>query len=332
MTVTLASPPPAGSEFDPNEPLRSNPTLLSIVIPVYNEAQVLPALFDSLRTLLDFLPCHAEVILVDDGSTDHSWALILKMRPLLPQLVALSLRRNFGHQAAVSAGLATSTGDAVVVMDADLQDPPSLILSMMKEWRKGADVVSAVRTTREGNWALRLAYRTFYKLLTGITKTPIVPDSGDFCLMDRAVVDVINSLKERNRFIRGLRAWVGGKTATVCYDRPARQAGKSKYSIWKLMKLAFDGFFGFSHRPLVICCTLNLAVSTIAFIAGAGYLLDRLIRGFVEPRGFTTLVVLMCSFGFMQSFTFWIISSYFIRLMDESRERPLYLIRETFRD
>ncbi|MGH2756205.1 MAG: glycosyltransferase family 2 protein, partial [Actinomycetota bacterium] len=227
---------------------RSDP-VISVVVPFLNEMDNLSALEERLIPVLEPLGAF-EVIFVDDGSTDQSAEVVLEMRQQNASIKLLRLSRNFGHQAALSAGMDHARGSCVVLMDADLQDPPELLPELLAKWREGYEVVYAVRKKRKESIPKRVAYRSFYRLLRAIAEIEIPLDAGDFCVMDRRVVEAIIGLPERTRFLRGLRTWVGFRQTAVPYDRPARRAGEAKYSARKLMKLALDGLFTLSSAPL----------------------------------------------------------------------------------
>jgi len=205
-----------------------------------------------------------EIICVDDGSHDDTWKLLKQQHAADPRWRGLSFARNFGHQTAVSAGLHYATGDAVVVIDADLQDPPEELGRFFEKWRQGYDVVYAIRQNRKEGVFKKICYWSFYRLMAGIASFDVPLDSGDFCLMNRRVVDIIKQMPERNRFVRGLRAWAGFKQIGLAYERPARAAGETKYGFRKLLKLAWDGLFSFSTVPLILGSYLGLFISTIA--------------------------------------------------------------------
>src|SRR5262245_55122257 len=218
---------------------------VSVVIPCYNEEEVLPELFQRVTAAAEKWSCDWEVVCVDDGSRDRTWQMVASQHQADARWRGLSFARNFGHQTAVSAGIYYATGDAVIVIDADLQDPPEELWRFIKAWQEGSEVVYAIREKRKEGPLKRGAYWFFYRLLARIVSFQIPEDSGDFCLMDRRVVDVLKSMPERNRFVRGLRAWVGFRQVGIRYERSERVAGETKYSVAKLFRLAFDGIFSF---------------------------------------------------------------------------------------
>jgi polyisoprenyl-phosphate glycosyltransferase len=304
---------------------------LSIVIPIYNEQETLPELT---RTLIELVPAlgfaRSEVLLVSDGSTDRSEELMLALVRGNPLFSALFLTRNFGHQAAISIGLAKCTGDVVVVMDGDLQDPPAQVARLIDALDAGADVAYAVRTGRKEGLFKRSAYSLFYRLLQRIASIEIPLDSGDFCAMRRCVVDDILRLPERNRFVRGLRAWVGYKQVAVECPRAERFAGAPKYTLRKLLRLAYDGLFSFSAVPIRIIQVLGFVISLAAVGTAAGYFVLALVTGKPNwPAGFATLVISIWFLGGVQLLFMGLVGEYVHRTFDESRGRPLALIRET---
>ena len=302
---------------------------ISLVFPVYNEEEVLPMLYERVRRALTHLPYEAEVILVNDGSRDRSLELMTRYHQEDPRFKIVDFSRNFGHQVAITAGMDASSGDAVILMDADLQDPPELLPQFLKTWEDGYHVVYAVRKTRQEHALKQFAYRAFYRILQKISNIPIPLDSGDFCLMDRVVVDTIKSMDERHRFVRGLRSWVGFRQIGLEYDRDKRQAGEVKYTFSKLMKLALDGIFSFSYFPLQLASYTGFAVSGLSFFAIAVYLYKKLFVGH-EPQGFPTLVTVVLFLGGIQLISLGVIGEYIGRIYDEVKRRPTYIVRRMY--
>lgn len=311
-------------------PLRgTEPPELSLVVPVYNEEEVLPELQRRLAALIRELGTSVEIILVDDGSRDRTGEILAELCRANPGFRSIHLARNFGHQAAVSAGVNRASGRAVVIMDADLQDPPELIPAMLAKWREGYEVVYAQRMRREREgWFKRFAAWLFYRVLQRLTDVRIPGDTGDFCLMDRRVVDHLNALPERNRYIRGLRAWLGFRQAAVPFDRPGRAAGEPKYTFWKSLRLSLDAMVGFSKLPLRIGTYLGILAAVASFLLGLFYLAKKLILGF-PVQGWASIVVIMLFLGGVQLLTLGIIGEYLSRIYDEVKQRPLYVVRET---
>lgn len=298
---------------------------LSIVVPVHNEAPNIDELVSRLVGTLDPLGLQFELLFVDDGSRDESLARLLAKRSEDPRIKVLEFSRNFGHQIAVTAGLDHATGAAVVVMDADLQDPPEVVPQLVERWRTGADVVYGVRRERREGPLLRAAYAGFYRLLSRISEVELPVDSGDFALMDRRVVDLLCSLPERNRYVRGLRAWVGFRQEKVEYERHARYAGSSKYDWRGLFRLALDGIFSFSEAPLRLMRNLGLLITLGALVVGAWTLFKRLIWYEVVP-GFATLALLLLFFGGVQLVTVGVLGEYVARIYTEVKGRHRYVL------
>jgi len=306
--------------------LDSRPLCLDIIVPVYNEESTLPELFAQLEGVLDGIEnLDWRVILVDDGSRDASADIILARADADPRYGLVSLSRNFGQQAAISAGLDHTDADVVVVMDCDLQDPPQLIPDMIAKWREGFEVVYAIRRSRRESSFKRAGYRIFYRLMQRISKTPIPLDSGDFCLMSRRVVQHLQRLPERNRFIRGLRAWIGFRQTGVEYDRPARVAGASKYSYRRLMRLAMSGFIGFSNLPLQVATWLGFMASALAMALFAWVLITT-FSGVEAPTGWASTIAVVLLMSGVQLMILGVIGEYLGNVNDEVRGRPTYLV------
>ena len=303
---------------------------VSLIFPVYNEEEVLPVLYDRVRQMIDQLPDYDfEVILINDGSRDQSLDLMQQFHAQDPRFKAVDFSRNFGHQVAITAGIDFATGDAVILMDADLQDPPEILPQFLNKWREGYQVVYAVRKTRQEHILKRLAYAAFYRLLQRISDIQIPLDSGDFCLMDRAVVDTIKSMQERNRFVRGLRSWAGFRQIGLDYDRDKRYGGEVKYTLTKLMKLALDGIFSFSYFPLQLASYTGFIISIVSFLGIIVYLYRKIFVG-GEPQGFPTLVILILFMGGIQLVFLGVIGEYIGRIYDEVKKRPTYVVRSTY--
>lgn len=300
---------------------------LSVVIPLYDEEAGLPELDRRLRPVLDSLGMSWEVIFVNDGSRDATLSVLKELRSHEPRYKIIDLSRNFGHQLAISAGLDHARGDATVVMDGDLQDPPEVIPALVKRWREGFDVVYAVRRNRKENALKRTAYLAFYRLLQRMANTDIPLDSGDFSLMDRRVLLRLVELPERSRFIRGLRAWVGFRQIAHEYDRESRFAGEPKYSFRKLLRLGLDGIFSFSEMPLRFATLAGVTVTGGAAVLALWTLFKRLIGYQVVP-GFATIAILVLFFGGVQLMTIGILGEYIARIYTEVKGRPRYVIRE----
>ncbi len=306
---------------------QSNPTF-SVGIPIFNEEETIPELGSRLAAVLDSLEVPGEVILVNDGSRDGSLELLRELAQRDARFKVVHFSRNFGHQAALLAALRRSTGDAVILMDGDLQDPPELIPAMLEKWRGGLDVVYAVRRRRKESFLKRTAYAAYYRILGSMAYVPIPVDSGDFSLMDRRIVDLISSMPERNKFLRGLRAWAGFKQGSIEYEREARFAGEPKYTLTKLFRLALDGLVSYSFIPLRLAYVAGFFVSVCSFGLAAFYFVMRLLYQYEAPQGFTTLAVLILFLGGVQLLSIGVIGEYLGRIYDEVKSRPEYVEAE----
>jgi len=300
----------------------------SIVVPIYNEEESIPDLVKQLRRVSGFLDGQAEIVLVDDGSRDASHELMVAASDEDPRIKVLQLSRNFGHQAAITAGMDFASGQAVVVMDADLQDPPEVILEMAKRWQEGYEIVYAVRERREGESFLKKATaRLYYALARRLADVDQYMDVGDFRLVDRKALDAFLQMRERDRYVRGMFCWVGFRQIAVPYVRVSRQAGRSKYSLRKMLKLASDGIVGFSSAPL----RLGIAVGMVMAIGAVGYGLLALalkLAGLPYVPGYASLLVTITFLSGVQLIVIGVIGLYLARVYDEVRGRPLYLVRE----
>lgn len=298
---------------------------LSIVIPVFNEQAVFPKLIERLRSALKSIPYELEIIFVNDGSSDQTKTLINQEIQQNEAVSGIHLSRNFGHQSAVSAGLAHATGDTVVVMDADLQDPPELISEMLERIEAGDDVVYAVRRSRQEG-ALKVGcYKLFYRILKCVSKLDIPLDSGDFAAMNRRVVDAINDMPEYNRFIRGIRSYAGFRQTALYYDRDSRAAGQPKYNVFDLLKLAGDGVFAFSEYPLRLASFAGALVALLSFVGGLSLFFWRLISEQQLP-GFATLAVSIFFLGGVQLVCIGVLGEYVGRIYNEVKRRPTYIV------
>jgi len=300
----------------------------SIIAPIYNEFENLPELYRRVREVLDTTGQSWELILVDDGSTDGSTQLIRQLAANDPTVRPVIFARNFGHQIAVTAGLDYSRGKAVVIIDADLQDPPEVILELAKKWQEGYEVVYAVRAEREGeSWFKLFTASLFYRLIYRITDVKIPLDTGDFRLIDRSVVNVINSMREKHRFLRGMGAWVGFKQIGVEYRRAARHAGETKYPFNKMLKLALNAITGFSYFPLQVATYFGFISASIAILAIPLVIIERL-TGSQAFYGQATTLIAVLFFGGVQLISLGILGEYIGRIYDEVKGRPLYIVRE----
>ena len=298
---------------------------LSVVVPVYNEEAVLQAFYDRLKAALEGMPCAAEILFVDDGSTDRSASILEELARRDPRIRVIGFTRNFGHQAALCAGLDHCRGDAAVMIDADLQDPPEVIRDFHGAWKEGFDVVYGERRRLREGLVKRVVYHLFYRLLRSLANIEIPLDTGDFSLVDRRVIDGLKALPEKTRFLRGLRSWVGHRQRGIEYVRQARTLGESKYPFSKLVKLAFDGIVSFSTVPLRLALYLGLLASAGAGLLILGLIYLRLSRSFDLP-GWTSLMVIVLFLGGIQLITVGIVGEYVARIYEEVKERPLYLV------
>ena len=309
-----------------------NQTALSIVIPCYNEADVLPLLRERLTQALEKLGVTWEVVLVDDGSRDATFEQLAAMHRQESRFKVIALSRNFGHQAAISAGMAHATGEAVAIMDADLQDPPEILSSCLEKLREGFDVVYAVRRKRKESFLKRGAYALFYRLLKRVAEVEIPLDSGDFCVMSRRFADVLRQMPERNVFMRGLRAWGGFRQTGIEYERSARAAGKTKYPFTKLLQLALDGVFAFSTVPLRLATWLGFGAVVVSLCAGV-FIVGWRLAGFrfmghtaQELPGWAAMVGVALFFGGIQLVLLGIMGEYLGRIYTEVKHRPRWVV------
>ena len=300
---------------------------VGLVVPCYNEEAVVPLLLERIEVLIREWNVPLYVLFVDDGSRDRTPELLAAACERNPRLACLRLSRNFGHQTAVTAGLAHARGDVVAIIDADLQDPPEFILEMLAKWREGYDVVYGVRENRKESAVLRGAYALFYRILKRIANVDIPLDAGDFSLMDRRVVDHLNAMPEHNRFIRGLRGWVGFRQLGLPYSRDARQAGAPKYNFGRLLNLAMNGLISFSSVPLQVASWMGALSSLLGFILMLWAIFSGLIHG-KTPPGWASLAVIILLFGGMQLIVLGIIGEYISRIFDEVKRRPHFVVAD----
>lgn len=306
------------------------PPDISVVLPVYNEEENLPELYQRLTTVLDATGLQYELVFVDDGSHDSSLAQLEALSAQDQRVVAVELARNFGHQIAISAGLAQSRGRGVIVMDSDLQDPPEALPQFIHRWQEGYDVVYAIRTQRKEGWLKQMSYKLFYRLLQRAAHIEIPLDSGDFCIMDRRVVDMLTAMPERNRFVRGIRSWVGLRQTGLAYERHARHAGQPKYTLTRLIRLALDGIISFSYMPLKFIMMVGLAISLLSIFIAIFYTIKKLTVG-LSPPGFATLTVAIFFLSGIQLITLGVMGEYVGRIFEEVKQRPLYVVRRVVR-
>jgi polyisoprenyl-phosphate glycosyltransferase len=301
----------------------------SLVVPIYDEAETIPELVRRLTDLFGKLDGPAEVILVDDGSSDGSYELMLAAREADPRIKLLRLSRNFGHQIAVTAGLDVAAGNAVIVMDADLQDPPEVALELAARWRDGYDVVYAVREGREGETPFKRATASlFYRMFRRISDVDVPLDVGDFRLVDRRAVDAFRSMRESNRYVRGMFSWIGYRQVGVPYRRDERYAGETKYPLRKMLRFATDGIVSFSAYPLRLALNLGFIVSALSFLLGVVFLVSKFV-GFYSVPGIASIAVFVAFMGGIQLLLIGIMGEYVARIHDEVKGRPLYLVSDT---
>jgi glycosyltransferase involved in cell wall biosynthesis len=303
-------------------------TRLSIVVPAYNESEGLREFHARLTAVLDGLDFDCEVLYVDDGSRDDTYAVMSALREADPRVATIKLSRNFGKELALTAGLDAADADAVVVIDADLQDPPELIPVLIRHWRDGYDIVYGTRSTRAGETRLkRFTSAAFYRVMQRLSATPLPRDTGDFRLMSRRALDALKQLRERQRFMKGLFTWVGYRQKAVTYDRDPRFAGSSKFNYWRLWNFALEGITSFSGAPLKIATYVGVFTALLAFGFGIWVLGKALVLG--DPvRGYPSLMLVVLFLGGVQLMALGMIGEYLGRLYMEAKQRPLYLIEE----
>lgn len=310
-------------------PVSASTPTVSLVIPIFNEEAVIPELLQRLTALFAGQPeIRWQVVFVNDGSRDRSAELLQRQQAADPRFRLIELSRNFGFQAAIAAGLAEAEGDALVTMDADLQDPPELVPALVAAWRAGAEVVRATRRTRQETGLRRIGMDAFHALFHRLADFPIDTNAGTFGLMDRSAVSALNQLPERHRFFPGLRAWVGFRTAEVHYDRQERAAGQPQQTFRRLARYAFDGLFSFSYLPLRLLTYAGLCIGSAGFALGLYYVVKRLVNIETAPTGFTTLAALILFLGGIQLIGVGVLGEYLARVYDEVKQRPLYVIRK----
>ncbi len=307
---------------------RDNPggPLLSMVIPVYEEQDNLPELYRRLCVVTNELLCDVEFVFINDGSRDRTPEILEEFARTDPRLRLVSLSRNFGHQAAVTAGLEAAHGQAIVVLDGDLQDPPEVIPQLLERWREGFDVVYAVRTKRKENIFKRAGYFLFYRVLKLISDTPMPLDTGDFCLMDRRVVDVMNAMPERARFVRGLRAYAGFRQIGLTYERDARYAGVPKYTFRRLVALALEGVVNFSTVPLRAVGWLAMVLLMLAVLAATVEV--GLVMAGVSVAAVWLITTLLVFLGGLQIGAIAVVGEYVAKIFAEVKQRPTYILEE----
>ncbi|MGK7931345.1 MAG: glycosyltransferase family 2 protein [Microcystaceae cyanobacterium] len=301
----------------------------SLIIPIYNEEEIIPELYRRILPIMEDLEGGVELVLINDGSRDLSLKLIRELHQKDSRVCYLSFARNFGHQTAVTAGLNFARGDVIIVLDADLQDPPELIPEMIEQWKQGYEVVYAQRIKRKKeSWFKRLTAFVFYRLLQILADVKIPADTGDFCLMDRQVVDILNKMPERNRYIRGLRAWIGFRQTAVKFERDPRYAGEVKYTFRKSFSLALNSLIAFSRVPLRISTYLGLLSALLALFMSFLVLYWRLMQPNSPVTGLATIMIAIFFLGSVQLICLGILGEYIGRIYEEIKGRPLYTLAE----
>jgi polyisoprenyl-phosphate glycosyltransferase len=303
--------------------------LLSVVVPAYNEEEVLPEFHARLSAVLDSLSCQSQVIYVDDGSADRTAEVVREFSEKDGRVVLVDLSRNFGKEIAMTAGFDHAEGDVVIVIDADLQDPPELIPELLRHYHDGFDVVYAKRISRAGEGAVKRATAfLFYRLIQASTRISIPADTGDFRLLSRRALDALTKLREQHRFMKGLYAWIGFPQKAVPYRRDPRKAGQTKWNYWKLWNFALEGFTSFTIAPLKVASYLGLCTAAVAFIYAAWVIYKTLAHG--DPvAGYPSLMVVILFLGGIQLMTIGVLGEYLGRMFDETKQRPLYFVKET---
>ena len=299
---------------------------LSVVVPLRDEEEILPALAARLATVLDGLQGTWEVVFVDDGSTDGTYGLAVELHSRDPRFKVARLSRGFGHQVALTAGLDLALGEAVVTMDGDLQHPPEVIPELVARWEAGDEIVYAVMEERQGESRFKdLTARWFYRALRGLSEIDVPPAAGDFRLVDRRALEAFRAMRESNRYLRGMFSWVGFRQSGIAYTSPPRPAGRSKYSRMRMFRLAGDAVIGFSSRPLRIGLNLGFAVSALSILFGISAVVSKIAGVFVVP-GWTSIMVLVGIVGGIQLVVLGIIGEYIAHIFDEVKRRPLYVV------
>ncbi len=307
-----------------------DPTV-SLIIPCYNESENTEALYTRIVSAMQAVDDNWELVLVNDGSTDDTLARLVSLQQHDARLVVVELSRNFGKEAALSAGLDIARGEAIIPLDADLQDPPELIPDLLKKWREGYEVVNAVRLSREGeSFFKKLTAHVFYRIINRLSSIAIPEDTGDFRLIARPALEALKTLPERRRFMKGLFAWVGYKTTSISYRRQPRHAGRTKWNYWRLWTFALEGITSFSQAPLQVASYFGFMVSFMAFLYAVFLIVDTLIFG-NTVKGYPSLMVAILFLGGIQLMALGILGEYIGRIYEESKQRPVYLVRKIWK-
>ncbi|MGC8603638.1 MAG: glycosyltransferase family 2 protein [Desulfomonilaceae bacterium] len=302
---------------------------VSLIVPCHNEAENLSALYGRVLTVMEQTGKSWEMVCINDGSKDGTLEQLLALNQKDPRIVVIDLSRNFGKEAALTAGLDHARGDCAIPLDADLQDPPELIPQLLAKWKEGYDVVNAVRLSRDGeSWLKRASAHAFYRIINRMSDVDIPEDTGDFRLLSRPVLEAIKMLPERRRFMKGLFAWVGFRTASVHYHREPRYAGKTKWNYWRLWNFAVEGITSFSQVPLQLAAHLGLIVSALAFLYAVYLVIGTIVYG--NPvKGYPSMMVTLLFLGGVQLIALGVIGEYLGRIYEETKGRPVYLVRGT---
>lgn len=321
------------SQIAPVDPLAPSQKLISIIVPCHNEASGIHVFYHALSAALEPIPqAHFEIIFIDDGSTDNTLAALHALADQDARIRVIELTRNFGKEAALTAGIDAAQGDAIVPIDADLQDPPELIPALVEEWRKGAEIVVAKRSNRSSDTLMkRTTAELFYRWHNRLSSSVKIPENvGDFRLIDRIAVDALKTLPERQRFMKGLFAWIGFRTHEVTYVRQPRNLGKTNFSGWRLWNFALEGITSFSTAPLRIWTYIGAAGAFITFLYGSFIILRTLIRG-IDLPGYASLLVVVLFIGSLQLISVGLLGEYIGRIYVETKQRPSYLVRREYR-
>jgi dolichol-phosphate mannosyltransferase len=302
---------------------------ISIVIPVFYSAAIFPALYERLVSTLETLFSSFEIIAVVDGCTDNSAAVIAGIHASDSRVKLIEFSRNFGNQMAITAGLRKSTGDMVVVIDDDLEDPPEFIPALVAKSREGFDVVYAVRRKREISWLRHQIFRSYYKIFSKLSNFEVPEDVGDYCLMRRPIVDVLNSMSESHRYVRGLRSWAGFRQTGIQFDRELRHSGRSGFNLVRYLRFAFDGIFSFSHVPLQLSTYLGFFISLVSFLLGIWFLVAKLMGLLPDVPGWSSMAVFILFIGGVQLLSVGVLGQYIGRIYDEVKKRPPYIIKHS---
>lgn len=308
---------------------------ISVVIPTYRSEDNLPVLLDRLCNVFLKEAINFEIIVVNDNSPDDTITFLRKIVIQQPRIKVISLARNFGQQVAISAGLKYISGDAAIIMDDDLQDPPEFIPQLISKWKEGYDIVYAIKTNRKEGFFKKTGYKLFYKILSRLSEIEVPQNSGDFCIMSKQIVDILNSMNERDRFVRGLRAWVGYKQTGIECDRDKRFSGKPAYTLSKMIKLSLDGIFSLSNKPLKLTSWFGFLMSFFAFIGIVMTVVQKIItiyfphNKFAIWPGMSSILLSVLLIGGVQLISIGILGEYIGRIFNEVKQRPMYLIKET---